>query len=58
MKLTMVRFYLEAKTKDDLIIAQIKNNAIRGTWFDYSVPIRDKNIWICWYYDDAMMRVN
>ncbi len=58
MNLTTVRFYLTAKTKDELIVKQIENNTLRGTWFDYSPPQKVGSDWITWYFDDAMKRIN
>jgi len=55
--LTTVRVYLEAKSKDEMIIKQMENNLKRKTWFDYSVPFKDGNIYICWYYDDLIKRM-
>lgn len=56
MKLTMVRVYLEARTKDEMIIKQMENNAKRGTWFEYSVPVLENGVYVCWYFDDLMKR--
>jgi hypothetical protein len=54
--LTTVRVFLEAKSKEEMIIKQMENNSKRGTWFDYSVPVKDGNVWVCWYFDDLMKR--
>ena len=47
---------MEAKTKNEMIAKQLKNNTDRNAFFDYSVPVKEGNIWVCWYFDDLLKR--
>jgi hypothetical protein len=52
-----VQFYLEAKSKDEMITKQLENNLTRGAEFVYSTPVKEGNIWVCWFYDNFEQRM-
>jgi hypothetical protein len=56
MKITCVKVYIEADTKEEMILAQLKNNTERNTFFDYSNPVKEDDKYVSWYYDDVMKR--
>lgn len=50
----MVKHFLEANSKEEMMQKQLENNLKRQMYFDYSDPIKDGSKWICWYNDDLM----
>jgi len=52
MKITMIKIFMEADTKEEMVMKQLVNNTERNTWFDYSTPIKEDNKYITWYFDD------
>lgn len=56
MKLTCVKVFIEAATKEEMILKQLDNNTKRNMWFDYSTPVKEDGKYISWYYDDLIKR--
>lgn len=49
----MIRVFLEADTKEEMILKQLENNTVRNTWFEYSPPMKEDDKYITWYFDDV-----
>ena len=53
-KSSLVQVYLEAKTKNELIILMAQNNAKHSCFFRYSTPTKENKKYITWYYVDYL----
>ena len=51
--LSKVKVYLKAKTEDELIQKQLKNNLLNNMMYDYSNPIPITDGFITWFYADV-----
>jgi len=49
---TLVPVFLEAKTKEDLVLLMLSNNLNNGMHFKYFSPIKEGKKWVVWYYRD------
>lgn len=54
IRLSVVRVYLEAKTKDELIKKQVAYNVLRGKWLDYSPILKDGRIYYVSFFDSIV----
>jgi len=53
-KSSLIQVYIEAKSKDELIIEMFKNNQLHSCFFRYSTPQKEGKKWVCWYYIDIL----
>ena len=49
----LVKLFLEANTKEELIALQIVNNLKHGMRFIYDSPVKDGSKWVVWYFGMA-----
>jgi len=40
-KLTLIKVFLQAKTKEELVVKQLRNNMAHGLRFIYDTPMKD-----------------
>ncbi len=50
--LTLVKVFLQAPSKEELISLQIKNNIANGYRFIYGDPIKEDDGYVTWYFAD------
>lgn len=53
---TKVKFFLEAKTPQELVEAQLANNFKFSTMFQYDIMLAGKT-WMAWYVNDLRREV-
>ena len=46
----LVKLFIEASTKEELVVLQIRNNVINNTRFIYDTPMKDGDKWVAWYF--------
>lgn len=50
---TLVKVWLDAKTKDELVRRQLFNNKARGMRFIYGDFIKEGKLWVTYYFKDV-----
>jgi len=50
---SLVKVFLEANTKQDLIRKQLANNIAHSKRFIYDTPMKDGRKWIVWYFGEV-----
>lgn len=51
--LFLVKVFIEASSKDELISLQLKNNFVNGFRFMYGDPVKEGKSWVVWYFADV-----
>lgn len=54
VSITEIPVFIEADTKDDLVISMLNNNIKFGKKFVYKV-LKDGNKWVAWYEHDIKL---
>lgn len=49
---TLVPFFVEGKTRRDLVKNMLKKNVEKGGFVKYFDIQKDGDLWVAWYYED------
>lgn len=51
-KLSLIPLFIEASTREELILLMIANNSINSQAFNYFEPKKDGKKWVVWFFAD------
>lgn len=51
--LFLVKAFIEASSKEELISLQLRNNVANGFRFIYGDPVKEGKSWVVWYFADV-----